>query len=111
VQDKDWGLEETDLEFGRPTSQAQNALEMLALYRWWTVTRPARPEPMKASGWSDYCDRRRAANPDDWLFSDSEDKEDTGPMMDEMHRLEAEYEAEDEAMMIRLIKIRNSLWT
>jgi hypothetical protein len=32
-------------------------------------------------------------------------------MMDEMHRLEAQYEAEDEAMMIRLIKIRNSLWT
>lgn len=111
VQDKDWGLEETDPEFGKPTSQALNALEILALYRWWTVTRPARPEPMKASGWSDYCDRHRAADPDDWIFSDSKDKEDTGPMLDEMHRLEAEYEAEDEAMMIRLIKIRNSLWT
>ena len=27
------------------------------------------------------------------------------------HELEAQYEQEDEDMMIRLIKIRNSLWT
>jgi hypothetical protein len=111
VQDKDWGLEETDPKFGKPTPQAQNALEILELYRWWTVTRLARPEPMKVSGWSDYCDRQRVANLDDWIFSDREDKEDTGPMLDEMHRLEAEYEAEDEAMMIRLIRVRNALWT
>jgi hypothetical protein len=111
VQDKDWGLEETDPEFGKPTSQAQNALEILELYRWWTVTRLARPEPMKVSGWSDYCDRQRVANLDDWIFSDREDKEDTSAMLDEMHRLEAEYEAEDEAMMIRLIRVRNALWT
>ena len=111
VQDKDWGLEETDPKFGKPTPQAQNALEILELYRWWTVTRLARDEPMKVSGWSDYCDRRRVANLDDWIFSDREDKEDTSAMLDEMHRLEAEYEAEDEAMMIRLIRVRNALWT
>jgi hypothetical protein len=111
VQDKDWGLEETDPKFGKPTPQAQNALEILELYRWWTVTRLARPEPMKVSGWSDYCDRQRVANLDDWIFSDREDKEDTSAMLDEMHRLEAEYEAEDEAMMIRLIRVRNALWT
>ena len=28
-----------------------------------------------------------------------------------LHKLEADYEKEDEAMLIRLIKIRNSLWT
>jgi hypothetical protein len=28
-----------------------------------------------------------------------------------LQRLEADYEKEDEAMLIRLIKIRNSLWT
>lgn len=100
-----------DPEFGRPTEQAINALEILDLYTWWTVTRPARPDPHEASGWSAYCDRRRAADPDDWIFSSSGDKEDTSAMLDAMHKMEAEYEAEDEAMMIRLIKIRNSLWT
>jgi len=110
VQDKDW-VEETDPNFGKPTPQAVNAQEILDLYTWWTVTRPARPDPMKVSGWSDYCDRRRESDPEDWIFADSKDREDTGHMMDEMHRLEAEYEEEDEAMMIRLIKVRTALWT
>jgi hypothetical protein len=73
------------------------------------MERPKRPEPMEASGWSAYCDQRRAADPDDWVFS--EDKIDTKPMLDMMHKMEEEYESEDEAMMIRLIKIRRSLWT
>lgn len=111
VQDKDWGLEETDPKFGKPTPQAQNALEILELYRWWTVTYRNRPDPYEVSGWTEYCDRQRVANLDDWIFSDREDKEDTSAMLDEMHRLEAEYEAEDEAMMIRLIRVRNALWT
>ena len=100
-----------DPEFGKPTEQAINALEILDLYTWWTQTRPARPDPMQVSGWSAYCDRRRKEDEHSWVFSSSKDKEDTGPMLDEMHRIEAEYEAEDEAMLIRLIKIRNALWT
>ena len=98
-----------DPKFGQPTEQAVNAKEILDLYTWWTVERPKRPEPMEASGWSAYCDQRRAADPDDWVFS--EDKIDTKPMLDMMHKMEEEYESEDEAMMIRLIKIRRSLWT
>jgi hypothetical protein len=31
--------------------------------------------------------------------------------LDLTHKIEMQYEKEDEAMMIRLIKIRNSLWT
>jgi len=31
--------------------------------------------------------------------------------LDKTHEIEQAYEAEDEAMLIRLIKIRNSLWT
>ena len=31
--------------------------------------------------------------------------------LDLSHKIEAEYMAEDEAMLIRLIKIRQSLWT
>jgi hypothetical protein len=108
VKDGQW-TKEDDPEFGQPTPQAVNAKEILDLYTWWTVERPKRPEPMKASGWLDYCDQRRAADPEDWVFS--EDKIDTKPMLDQMHKMEAEYEAEDEAMMIRLIKIRQALWT
>jgi hypothetical protein len=31
--------------------------------------------------------------------------------LDLSHKIEAEYMAEDEAMLIRLIKIRHALWT
>jgi hypothetical protein len=31
--------------------------------------------------------------------------------MKALHKMEADYEKEDEAMMIRLIKVRNALWT
>ena len=108
VRDEQWSSKD-DPEFGQPTPQAVNAKEILDLYTWWTVERPKRPEPMEVSGWSAYCDQRRAADPEDWVFS--EDKIDTKPMLDLMHEMEARYEAEDEAMMIRLIKIRQALWT
>jgi len=96
---------------GQLTPQAAKAQEILDLYTWWTVTRPARSDPMEVSGWSAYCNRRRAADPDDWIFGDGDNKEDTGPMLDQMHQLETKYEQEDEDMMIRLIKIRQGLWT
>ena len=94
---------------GKPTPQAEKAQEILDLYTWWTETRPARPDPMDVSGWSDYCNRRRAADPDDWVFGN--DSENTRPMLDQMHELEAKYEQEDEEMMIRLIRVRHGLWT
>ena len=93
----------------QPTPQAITAKEILDLYTWWTVDRPRRVDPMEASGWSDYCNRRRAADPDDWIFGNNE--EDTGPMLDQMHQLETKYEQEDEEMLIRLIKVRRALWT
>lgn len=105
-------LDEENPERDLPSPQAERAQEILALYTWWTQVRPARPEPMDVSGWSEYCKRRRNAD-DDWLFGDNEgpEKIDTGPMLDQMHDLEEQYEVEDEAMMIRLIKIRRALWT
>ena len=44
---------------GKPTYQAEKALEILALYKWWTEVYPNRPDPHDASGWSEYCDRKR----------------------------------------------------
>jgi hypothetical protein len=47
---------------GKPTQQAEKAQEILDLYTWWTVTRPARPDPHEASGWSAYCEQVRLLN-------------------------------------------------
>jgi hypothetical protein len=104
---------EDDPRYGELTQQAHNAAEILALYTWWTEERPLRPDPMEASGWSDHCEQRRIKNGS--LFANLEDeageKIDTSPMLNMINELEAKYEQEDTDMMIRLIKVRHSLWT
>jgi hypothetical protein len=74
--------------YGQPTPQAVMAKEQLELYNWWKHARPARPDP--------YDTTQHLDRPARW---------------DEMHLLEEQYEKEDEEMLIRLIKIRRSLWT
>jgi hypothetical protein len=75
---------------------------------------PNRPDPYEASGWSAYCDASRKANGGQLSFNPDKTPE-LKKMSDRAHKLlqkiEAKYEQEDEAMMIRLIRIRNSLWT
>jgi hypothetical protein len=100
-------------KIGKPTYQAEKALEILALYKWWTEVYPNRPDVHDASGWTAYCDMRRERGDHmlDMEDRSPEEAEMSRAALDKSHELEQAYEAEDEAMMIRLIKIRNSLWT
>jgi hypothetical protein len=67
---------------------------------------------MEASGWTAYCNSKRQAGGSVLdILDDDDHRVDTTPMHDKMRELEDKYEQEDEAMMIRLIKIRQSLWT
>jgi hypothetical protein len=111
--DDSMGVTKGEEGFGEPTRQAINAQEILALYRWWKVERPKRPDSMEASGWSAYCESRRNKGYD---FFDSDDnteseKEESRRALEKCHSLDEQYEKEDEEMMIRLIKVRDSLWT
>jgi hypothetical protein len=111
---EDMGAEPGSKGFGEPTYQAKSAKEIIELYTWWTVTYRNRPDPYDASGWTAACEASRAANGGRLSFSADKD-----PVLqkasDKAHKLlqkiEAAYEKEDEEMMIRLIKIRQSLWT
>jgi hypothetical protein len=113
-----WDTEYADVDVaekykGKPTPQAEKAQEILDLYTWWTVTRPARPDPHEASGWSAYCDAKRDFN-DGRLFGSKttpELEKQSKKSMKLLHKMEADFEKEDEAMMIRLIKVRHGLWT
>jgi hypothetical protein len=93
--------------------QAVRAKEIKELYTWWTVIRPARPDAYEASGWTDYCEKARELN-GGRLFG-SKSTPELKKLSDKSHKLlqkiEAAYEKEDEQMMIRLIKARDSLWT
>lgn len=116
--DESWGVQPGDPEYGKPTRQATAAQELLDLYNWWTIIYRNRPDPYDASGWSAYCDekRKRADEGDHFggLFNevkDPEEKKKSSAMLDDLRKLEEAYETENEEMMIRLIKLRDSLWT
>ena len=109
-------LEENEKHLAEPTFQAKAAVEMKELYTWWTETYRNRPDPMDASGWTAYCEASRLANGGGFWRSLSADKSpELRKMSDKAHKLlrkiEADYAKEEEQMMIRLIKIRESLWT
>jgi len=107
-------LEEGEKHKAEPTYQAKAAKEIIELYTWWTVTYRNRPDPYEASGWSAYCEASREANGGKLGWSQDKSPE-LKKMCDKAHKLlrkiEADYTKEDEQMMIRLIKIRESLWT
>jgi hypothetical protein len=114
-----WAMTLTNEEFleegetPEPTYQAKAAKEILELYTWWKEIYPARPDVHDASGWTAYCEMRREKG---YKFLDMEDKtpeeaEMCRTALDKSHELELQYAKEDEEMMIRLIKIRESLWT
>jgi len=112
---EDWGVDKDSPDYGKPTGQALRAKEIKELYTWWTVTYRNRPDPYEASGWTEYCEASRLANGGklSWLGSDKtpELKEMSDKSHARLQEIEAAYEAEDEAMMIRLIKARDSFWT
>lgn len=111
--DEHMGVDKGSEGYGEFTRQALAAQEILALYRWWKEVYPKRPDPMDASGWTAYCNMRRNKGN---KFFDMEDKtpeeaEMCKTALDKSQEIEAAYDKEDEKMMIRLIKIRGSLWT
>jgi len=113
---EDYGLNPGDKGYGELTHQAKGALEILALYKWWTEVYPNRPDPLDAGGWSEYCNRTRELNKELGIsfFSENGDKE-LVKLRDKAlklsHKIEQQYQREDEQMMIRLIKVRHKLWT
>lgn len=89
-------IKKGDPRWGKPTPQAVSAKKILEIYRWW-LARPNRPEPMDASGWSE--------------AHDSGDERKRGGAFERMQEIEDEYDMEDERMLVRLVKLRKSLWT
>lgn len=120
VANLEWASTLTDEEFlpddekhkAKLTPQAKSAKEVLELYRWWKEVYPNRPDPHDASGWSALCEKRRETH-QDFIWEDKTKKErnETKKALDLCRKIEDNYHKEDERMMIRLIKIRRSLWT
>jgi hypothetical protein len=101
-------------DYNKPTRQAINAKEIKELYLWWKEVYPNRPDPYDASGWTAYCELSRLSNGGklNWGADKTPELKKASKLAHkELQKIEAAYEKEDEQMMIRLIKVRNSLWT
>ena len=117
----DWAMTLTNKEFieegekEEPTYQAKAAREIKELYLWWTTTYRNRPDPYDASGWTAYCELSRLQNGGKLSFNGTNDSKALRKASDlahkELRKIETAYAKEEEQMMIRLIKIRESLWT
>jgi hypothetical protein len=96
------------------TPQAKSSIEIKELYLWWTETYRNRPDPLDASGSMEYFRLSREANDSKDIFAE-DSTEELKQMKEETHKrlneIESQYDEEDTQMLIRLIKVRKSLWT
>lgn len=109
-------VDPADPDYGTPTRQAINAREIKELYTWWTEVYHQRPDPHDAGGWSEYCERKREEHGNEGLSFMKESKNPELRALSEAalkktHEIEQAYDNEDTEMMIRLIKVRDALWT
>jgi len=110
-------------EYMRPTPQAENALEVLDLYCWYKFIRPNRVDPDDASGYTAWFDansknKKNNNEDDDDIFcmldrneKTDEEKQTWKHFNEKSNKIEEQYHTEDTEMMIRLVKVRRSLWT
>ena len=100
----------------RNPSQAEYAREALTLYTWWKDIRPTRVDETEEAGLTAFDQRMEQKygklefDPADKKLTPAERRE-RSAIYDRMHEIEEARHQEDTEMMIRLIKIRRSLWT
>lgn len=101
----DWEMSLIDEDTNELTHQASAAKEIVEIYHWWKNIRPIRIDPMDISGWSKWCE----SHPN--FLTTNEDRPTVKQLLNNTTIIEEAYDKEDEEMMMRLIKVRKSLWT
>lgn len=104
------------VDTGVPSSQAEVAKEVLDLYYWWKNVRPNRPDPYDAVGYDALVKKivdEQGDETDDFFVERGtpEQKQLKRELLIKGSELEASYSEEDTEMLIRLVKIKDSLWT
>ena len=113
-------------------SRQEEAKTIREIYEWWRDVYPNRPDPMDASGWSEWCDRKRKDGSGDLLDrsvpcawneygeptlyeimkeSDPEKKAEEKRILQKTWEIEEQYAKEEDEMMKKVISIHRRLWT
>jgi hypothetical protein len=109
--------EEVD-EHGTPLGhppQAMKAKEQFELYNWWKK-RLQRPDAYEFAGYNEFNDQMESIYGETGIFGrdktwSTEHQAKMIKILKDVQKLEEKWAKEDEEMMIRLVKIRQSLWT
>lgn len=103
--------------------QAQSAREKMELYIWWKNVRPLRGDPWKASGFDEFWEKMSTKYKDNgdvftgWLGLSGKSKmtpaeqREYNRLSEHRDSLEEQWKQEDTEMLVRLVKMRDSLWT
>lgn len=98
------------------SGQAENAREIYELYDWWTNVRPYRVDD-NVKDWEvyrAYSEEIYGGSDDYFMRGDKDDKKLKKlrkTWLDKSDKIEKKNSKEDEAMLIRLMKVRGALWT
>lgn len=107
VYDESWGYDETHEDYGNPTHQALAAIEQEEIYNWWKANKNR--DFFEESGLAALYDTVDDLS----MFSVYKGMQDN-PQYDACSKLQDELESkfkqEEEVMLIRLIKLRDTLW-
>jgi hypothetical protein len=108
IKHLEWGatLDDPTLPiYEQSPAQAKYAREMLALYKWWTETRPNRVEVVVRYPSGNLFDIFDPA------FQLTKTYKTYRADLNKSSKQEEKWHKEDDAMLVRLIKIRRGLWT
>jgi hypothetical protein len=119
----DWEISLKKEEGG--TNQSKHAKIIKELFIWWKFNRPMRTEPMEVKGsmgmsanefYSDMGDDKNDSDRVSSMFARIDRRKDKEPdLYKSVNKAcddaEVKYAKEDEQMLIKLVKIRKSLWT
>ena len=104
VYTEEWGIEKDDPLYGQPMPQSDNHQEILDLYHWW-LERPNRTNPscpFPDNGIEMFLTPEKLS---------PQDREQVDQWIKLSNETDERYRREDDEMLIRLVKVRHSLWT
>lgn len=106
-------LDPNEPVIGTPTPQALAAQEILDLYIWWTQTRPLRDQNSACVNYHNFCEEMHAKYQDSWFMDlpNPQESQKLRQLMDDYNTEEHRQHQEDEDMLIKLMRVRRSLWT
>jgi len=93
--------------------QSDTAQEIKDLYMWWTDSRPNRPDAMDVSGYNDIEQEYDSdlSVMEILAYRDEELKTKINTAFDKADIIDKQYEDQDTEMLIKLIKVRKTMWS